>query len=727
MKQVLQNLRNGETQVVEVPVPQPQHGQVLVRTAASLVSAGTERMLVGFAEKSLIGKARSRPDLARQVWERAWREGLFSTLEAAFRRLDQPMPLGYASSGTVVGLGEGVEDVRLGQRVACAGGGYALHAEYVVVPRNLLAPLPDGVDFEAAAFTTLGAIALHGFRLAQVQVGECVAVIGLGLLGLLAAQIARAAGCRVIGIDLDATRVALARTLGLEAVERPQAEQAARAFSRGRGCDAVLICADTPSSDPIVLAGTLARDRAHVVAVGAVGLSVPRKMYYEKELTLINSRAYGPGRYDPNYEEKGRDYPIGYVRWTEGRNLEAFLDLLAQHLVDTQALISHRFSIDQAQEAYALITGKCKEPFLGVLFTYGLPAESTLEQSLQTQIEVREHARAQPAQVQPTPVVRLGVLGAGNFAQVVMLPLLRKLPHLELVGIASPSGVRAQMAARRFGFEYATSDEAQVLQDERVNTVAILTRHHVHARQVVAALEAGKHVFCEKPLALYEEELARVQAALEDREGLILLVGFNRRFAPLARALKAFLGVRSEPLMAHYRVNAGYLPPEHWTQDAQQGGGRIIGEACHFIDFLTFLVGTPPIEVVARGLPDLGRYCQDNLVMTFTFSDGSIGTVSYLANGDRLLPKERLEVFCAGKVAILDDFRRLELIDQGRRKTWRSRLGQDKGHRAEWLELIQAIRQKGDAPIPYTQLFAVSRAAILARHALQSGEAVSLQ
>lgn len=725
MKQVLQNLRNGTTQVVDVPVPRPQRGQVLVRTAASLVSVGTERMLVEFTEKSLIGKARSRPDLVRQVWEKAWREGLLTTLEAAFQRLEQPMPLGYASSGRILELGEGVDDLHIGQRVACAGGGYAVHAEYAVVPRNLIAVLPDEVDFESAAFTTLGAIALHGFRLAQAQLGECVAVIGLGLLGVLAAQIARVAGCRVMGIDLDASRVALARTFGVEAVLRSDAEQAGHSFSRGRGCDAVLICADTSSSDPLELAGALARDRARVIVVGAVGMHVPRKLYYEKELTLINSRSYGPGRYDPEYETQGKDYPLGYVRWTEGRNLEAFVDLLAQRLVDVKALITHRFSIDQAPEAYALITGKRKEPFLGVLFVY--EHQGKAEGGIERRLPAREGTHRTLEAAQTPSAVRLGVLGAGNFAQVVMLPLLRKVPSLELVGIASPSGVSAQVAAKRFGFQYATSDEGQLLHDERVNTIAILTRHHLHARQVVAALEAGKHVFCEKPLALHEEELAQVEEALTYAAGRsILMVGFNRRFAPMAQELKAFLEGRTEPLVAQYRVNAGYLPAQHWTQDAQQGGGRIIGEACHFIDFLTFLVGASPVEVFARGIPDSGRYHQDNLVMTFTFTDGSVGTVSYLANGDRMLPKERLEVFCSGRVAVLDDFRRLELIRQGRRRVLRSAWRQDKGHRGEWLQFVQAIVQGEAAPIPYAQLFAISRAAILAQRALQSGEVLPI-
>jgi predicted dehydrogenase len=730
MKQLLQNLRNGETVVAEVPIPTPQAGEALVRTAISLVSAGTERMVVEFAEKSLLGKARSRPDLVRQVVDKARREGLLTTLEAALGRLEQPMPLGYSSAGTITALGEGVQGLQVGQRVACAGGNYAVHAEYACVPRNLLTPLPKAVDFESAAFTTLGAIALHGFRLAQAQLGERVAVIGLGLLGLLAVQIAQAAGCRVIGVDPQVERVALAQRLGAQAVQNDQAVEAALSFSQGRGCDAILICADTSSDEPVTLAGAIARDRARVIAVGAVGLHLPRKVYYEKELTFLNSRSYGPGRYDPSYEEGGRDYPIGYVRWTEGRNLEAVVELLASGRLNVQPLITHRFPIEQAPQAYELITGKRKEPFLAVLLTY--PNESSPEAPpAAAAIEMDTPslpAQAPSAARQPGPV-RLGVLGAGNFATAVMLPAIRKSHQVELVGVVSASGMSAQHAARRFGFGYAASDEARILQDEQIEAVAIFTRHHLHARQVLAALAAGKHVFCEKPLAIRPAELDEIQAALFGETGRdrILTVGFNRRFAPLAAQIKAFLEGRSEPLAAYYRVNAGFIPLNHWAQDPEQGGGRIIGEGCHFIDFLTFLVGAPPVEVVARGLPDGGRYREDNVVLSLSFADGSIGVVSYLANGDKAFPKERVEVFCGGRVAALDDYRSLELVADGNRRSYRSRLRQDKGHQAEWQAFVAAIQAGGPPPIPYEQLFGVHRAAFAAVQALRTRGIVRIE
>jgi predicted dehydrogenase/threonine dehydrogenase-like Zn-dependent dehydrogenase len=676
---------------------------------------------------------------------------LLTTIEAAFNRLDQPMPLGYSSAGVIAALGEEMQGFKVGQRVACAGGGHAVHAEYITVPRNLLVHVPDEVDFEAAAFTTLGAIVLHGFRLSEAQLGERVAVIGLGLLGLLAIGILRAAGCHVFGVDLDAQRVALAEKMGANAVLRQGAEEAAASFSVGRGCDAVLICADSASSDPVELAGLIARDRARVVAVGAVGLDIPRKIYYEKELTFLNSRSYGPGRYDPAYEEAGHDYPIGYVRWTENRNLEAFVDLLASGRVDVGPLITHRFSIEDASQAYELITGKHKRPFLGVVLTY-----PRIEQDLSTTPPAPEEVASTPIVLKSdlgiagreVDAVRLGVLGAGNFANAVLLPALKGIPNVELVGIASARGVGAQHAKNKFGFAYASSDEAQIISDPKVNTVAILTRHHLHARQVLAALAAGKHVFCEKPLALTLAELEQIEAALtaneEQEDGIaieedagreaslaptpspLLMVGFNRRFAPLAVRLKAFLAGRSEPLAIYYRVNAGYIPLEHWVHDPEQGGGRLLGEGCHFVDFLAFLVGAPPTAVTAQTLPDGGRYREDNVVMTYTFADGSLGTISYLANGDKAFPKERAEVFCGGRVAVLDDYRRLETVQNGRRKVFRSPLRQDKGHVAEWQAFAAALLAGGPPPIPYEQIFGVTRATLAALESLRSGNSLQI-
>ena len=723
MKQLLQNIHNGVTEVVEVPIPQVQAGMALVHTRASLVSAGTERMLVEFASKSLVGKALSRPDLVRQLVDKAHREGVLSTVEAAFNRLDQPMPLGYSSSGVIEAIGEGMQGFKVGDRVACAGGGYAVHAEFALVPNNLLASLPNIVDFDSAAFTTLGAIALHGFRLSQPQLGETVGVIGLGLLGLLAIGIARAAGCQVFGVDLDLTRVALAQQMGANAVLRQQAVESALSFTHGRGFDHVLICADTTSSDPVELAGEIARDRGHVVAIGAVGLTIPRRIYYQKELSFINSRSYGPGRYDPAYEEGGQDYPIGYVRWSEGRNLQAFVELMAEKNLDVKPLITHRFPIENAPEAYKLITGKTNQPFLGVLLTY--PEPSSRVHKLQT---TKEPVKKAGLPITGVNSVRLGVIGAGNFGNAVMLPVLKKIPSVDLVAITSGSGLHAQYASKKYGFKYTAADENEILKDPQVNTISILTRHHLHAEQIIRALQAGKHVFCEKPLATTREQLIQIRDQLLSLENPpLLMVGFNRRFAPLARKLYDFIKMRQEPLVAHYNINAGNIPLTHWVHDPIQGGGRIIGEGCHFIDFLTFLVGSPPISVQAQGLPDDGRYREDNVVMVFTFSDGSLGTVNYLANGDKAFPKERVQVFTGGRVAVLDDFRTLELVHQGKRRVTRSTMRQDKGHRAEWDSFSAAILSGGPAPIPYGHLFGVSEATFAAMDALHSRNSIAIE
>ncbi len=712
MKQLLQNMRDGKTTVEEVPVPGARAGMALVKVSASLVSAGTERMLVEFAEKSLAGKARSRPDLVRQLIDKAKREGLLTTIEAAFNRLDQPMPLGYSTAGTIVALGDGMDGFKPGQRVACAGGGYAVHAEYNIVPRNLLTPLPDGVDFESAAFTTLGAIALHGFRLAEAQLNERVLVIGLGLLGLLSVQIAAAAGCRVFGVDTNPQRVQLAQQFGISACSRQAAAEQALAFTVNRGFDVVLICADTASNDPVELAGALARDRGRVVATGAVGLNIPRKVYYEKEINFINSRSYGPGRYDPSYEEQGHDYPAAYIRWTEGRNFETIVELVESGRLKVESLITHRFPIDQAPEAYEVITGKKKEPFLGVLLTYN-GAKSEVRSA---RIIFAAHAAPR------TSHVSLGVLGAGLYANATLLPAIKRIPEIELVGIASSGGLHAQHSGKKFGFAYATAREDEILNDPRINTIAILTRHNTHADLVVKALQAGKNVFVEKPLALTNEQLDRVIAALTLDNGL-LTVGFNRRFAPLATQLAAHFTQRTDALYAHYRVNAGYIPVNHWTQDPAIGGGRIIGEACHFVDFLTFLVGSAPIAVSAQALPDAGKYRQDNVSMTFTFADGSIGVVDYLASGDKSVPKERVEVFCGGRVGILDDYRTLELIHNGQRRSVKSAFRQEKGHFHEMQAFVSAIRNGGEPPIPYEQLIGVTKATLAAVESIRENGA----
>jgi len=716
MKQVLQNMKTGETRVEEVPVPQVGQGTALIKTSASLVSAGTERMLVEFARQSLAGKAKSRPDLVRQVLNKAQREGLLTTIDAAMNKLDQPMALGYASAGTIIEVGQDLERFKVGDRVACGGGGHAVHAEFAAIPKNLMVPIPESVDFEAAAFTTIGAIAMQGFRLAEVGVGSRVAVIGLGLLGLLTTGIANAAGCQVLGVDLDPERVKLANQIGAQhAVTREQAVEAAEIFSLGNGVDAVLVCADTQTNDPVVLAGEIARDRGKVVVIGAVGMDIPRKTYYEKELDLVVSRSYGPGRYDTDYEEKGKDYPISYVRWTENRNMASFLDLLDLGKLDVSSLITHRIPIEEGKRAYELITGE--EHHLGVILTYG-------EEALAEENRI-PNLKAPTVRVKPGEILALGVLGAGNYAQATFLPVINKVSGIAPVGIVSASGTSAHHAAQRFGFGFAASDPKSVIDDPAINMIAILTRHNLHTPQILEAFEAGKNVYCEKPLAINKDQLEQIKEALQKENQPLLMLGFNRRFAPLAKQMKAFIDKRQEPLFAHYRVNANILPPDHWLMDPEVGGGRIIGEACHFIDFLTYLVGENPTAVSTQGLPDQGKYHEDNVVMQFNFPDGSIGVVSYLANGDKSYPKEYLEVFSSGRIAVLDDWRKLELIVNGKRKVKRHILAQDKGHKNAWLAFQNAVMEKNLPPIPYEQVLGVSEAAFAAVESLRTCEKVN--
>ncbi len=711
MKTILQNYRTGDLTVMEVPPPALAPEGVLVRNAVSLVSAGTERQMVEFAQKGLIGKAKERPDLVRQVMSKARRDGLISTMETIRARLDVPMPLGYSSAGTVIAVGEGVSKFQPGDRVACAGAGYASHAEIAFIPENLAVKLPAGVEFEAAAFTTLGAIALQGLRLAQVELGETVAVIGLGLLGIITVQLARAAGCRVIGMDPDAARCRLAQKFDLDEALSNSAEfaRACRRLTNNYGADKVIVTASTITNEPIVLAGEVARDRAVVVAVGATGLEIPRKTYFEKELTFHVSRSYGPGRYDPEYEIKGRDYPIGYVRWTENRNMQAFLEQVAASRVDLKPLITHRFLIDEALQAYALITGKSKEPYLGILLTYPPPPEKD-EMAVAIPGSPPSTASSRSPAVQGS-TLRIGFLGAGQFAASTLLPTLKKFPQFSLTGVCTQTGISAQRIKEKFGFKYATTAEQDLIADPGINVVVIATRHHLHCRQVIAALEAGKHVFVEKPLCLNREELEEISKTYFEVHTAgnpnppVLQVGYNRRFAPMARELKAFVQVLREPLLLHYRVNAGYIPPDHWVHDPAEGGGRIIGEVCHFVDFLIFLSGSLPVQVSAMALPNQGRYRDDNVAATLKFANGSVGVITYAAGGDKALPKERVEVFGGGAAAVLDNFRRLELLKDGRRKIARSLLRQDKGFGAEWQAFLQGVRAPSSlSPLPFQEI-----------------------
>ncbi len=733
MKQVLQHARTGDVTVEEVPAPKLPPGHVLVRISASVVSAGTERASAEFARKGLLQKARSRPDLVRDVISKAQRDGVISAIQTVRTRLDQPQSPGYSSAGTVIAVGEGVTDLQPGERVSCAGAGYAVHAEIAAVPRLLVARIPassqaDGQDvsFDEAAFATLGAVALHGVRTSEAKLGEIVAVIGLGLMGQITVQLLKAAGCRVVGMDIDASRAGLARDLGADAVSSSSAafRDLCLETSSGLGVDSVLITAETSSSEPVNLAGTIARDRAIVVAVGTVGIDIERKAYYEKELDFRISRSYGPGRYDSVYEQKGRDYPIGYVRWTETRNMEAFLQILADRKISVAPLITHRFAVEDAYSAYKLIDRSSTEPYLGVVIQYSQTGNSS-----QTLRLVPEKTTGALAPREKPSEVSVGLLGAGGFAASTLIPVMKAVSGTRLVTVCAATGSHAHHAARKFGFDGCTTDETEAIGNPTVNTVVVATRHHLHAKQTLAALAAGKNVFCEKPLCLSEDQLYSIvgpYATIAPKDRPVLMVGFNRRFAPMAVRMKSFLSSISEPLALHYRINAGYLPPDHWVNDREQGGGRILGEVCHFVDLLLFLAGSPIADVEARSVGSSPRYSGDNVLVSLRFANGSQGTISYLANGDRSFSKERIEVFGGGSTAVLEDFRRLDLVRGGRTETIRSRWIQDKGHQAEWAAFSRSVLLKAEPAIPLGDLICSALATFRIEQSLSTGNRVTV-
>jgi predicted dehydrogenase/threonine dehydrogenase-like Zn-dependent dehydrogenase len=695
MKQILQSLKTGATEVANVPCLAVGRGKLLIGTTRTLVSAGTERMMIEFGKAGWIDKARQQPDKVRMVLDKIKTDGLMPTVDAVFNKLDQPLPLGYCNTGRVLEVGAGVTAFAVGDRVISNG----KHAEAVSVPVNLCAKVPDSVSDDEAAFTVVCAIGLQGIRLVQPTLGEAVVVTGLGLIGLVTVQLLRAQGCRVLGLDFDADKLALARAMGAEVVNLAAGEDpvaAAQRFSRGRGVDAVLITASTKSNEPVHQAAQMCRKRGRIVLVGVTGLELSRADFFEKELTFQVSCSYGPGRYDPSYEDKGNDYPVGFVRWTEQRNFEAVLDMMADGRLDVKPLISHRFPIDDAEQAYALVGGA--GPSLGILLTYPQDEKSALAVRRQT---VELHAATAPASA-----CSIGVIGSGNYATAVLIPAF-KLAGARLKVVASNAGVSGLHAGRKFGFEQTTTDTAGVLADAAVNAVVITTRHDSHAALVIAALKADKHVFVEKPLCLTLEELAAIEAAAGGSAGR-LMVGFNRRFAPQVQRIKQLLTGAGGPKAFVMTVNAGAIPAEHWTQDSEIGGGRIIGEACHFIDLLRFLAGTPIVEWRRM---DMASATKDTLSLQLAFEDGSIGTVHYFANGPKSFPKERLEVFAGGRALQLDNFRKLTGFGWpgfGKMNLWR----QDKGQKACAAAFVRAVESGGSAPIPLEELIEVARVTI---------------
>lgn len=708
MKQVLQNLRTGETEVVDVPTPVLSSRGVLMAARCSLVSAGTERMLVEFGKAGLIGKARQQPDRVRAVLEKMRTDGLLTTVDAVRSKLDQPLPLGYCASGTVVEVGPQTHGLHVGDRIVSN----SPHAELAFVPQNLCARIPENVSDENAAFTVVGAIALQGIRLAAPTLGETIVVMGLGLIGLLAVQLLRANGCRVIGMDFDRAKLELAESFGAQTVDLSREVDPVTSvvsMSQGRGVDAVLICASTSSSDPVRQAARMSRKRGRIVLVGVTGLHLERGEFFEKELSFQVSCSYGPGRYDPSYESGGVDYPIGYVRWTEQRNFEAVLEMMASGAVNPAPLISHRFPIEGAQNAYRILT--TGEPSLGIVLSYDTPASAASARSVSI---------AGSAEVTPgnggTRGDGVSVIGAGNYAGRILLPALADAGARMRV-LVSATGVSSVHQGRRFRFAQAATDVTIAIEDADTAGIVIATRHDTHADLAIRAIESGRAVFVEKPLALTVEELERIRAACEVVPGKPrLMIGFNRRFSPLALRMRELLAGQASPKVIVATMNAGSVPATHWTQDPTIGGGRIIGEACHFIDLVRFLVGQPIVSWRASAVPRADGLPPDTAVLTFRFADDSIATVNYVAIGHQSYPKERIEAFMGGRVVVLDNFRKLVGYGFSRSvglRLWR----QDKGQKAAAAAFLEMMRT-GTQPIPLEELFEVSGISIEVARAL---------
>jgi predicted dehydrogenase/threonine dehydrogenase-like Zn-dependent dehydrogenase len=703
MKQLLQNLKNGATEIADVPCPVVGKGQILICTARTLVSAGTERMLVEFGKAGWIEKARQQPDKVAMVLNKIRTDGLIPTVEAVFNKLGQPLPLGYCNVGTVARLGTGVIGFSEGDRVASNG----KHADMVSVPANLCAKIPEQVSDDEAAFTVVGAVALQGIRLVGPTLGETVVVTGLGLIGLLTVQLLRAHGCRVLGLDFDPAKLAIARQLGAEVVDLASGQDplaAAELFSRGRGVDAVIVTAATKSSEPMHQAALMCRKRGRIVLVGVTGLELSRDDFFKKELTFQVSASYGPGRYDSNYEDKGQDYPVGFVRWTAQRNFEAVLDMMADGRLNVKPLISHRFPIADAVGAYELIGGAA--PSLGIVLEYGSPHISVAEQTVRLQPAVDNSSRyasnAAPA---------VSFIGSGNYATAVLIPAF-KAAGARLRSVASNNGVSGVHAGRRFGFEETTTATDSLFIDPNVDALVITTRHDSHAELVCKALAAGKHVYVEKPLALTLNDINSIErsfnAARERGHEKVLMVGFNRRFAPHVQKIKSLLDSVREPKSFIMTVNAGAIPADHWTQDVNVGGGRIVGEACHFIDLLRYLSAA---IISKASITKMNSPTADTASVSLVFADGSHGVIHYLANGSKAYPKERLEVFAAGRVLQLDNFRRLKGFGWpgfNAMNLWR----QDKGQKACAQKFIDAVCMGGPAPIPVSEILEVARITI---------------
>jgi len=711
VKQLIQSFKTGELGLFDVPTPICQENGALVETSVSLVSAGTEKMLVDFAKKSMLSKAKDRPDLVKQVVDKMKKEGVKNTLEKVFTKLDTPIPLGYSLSGRVVEVGSNISGLNIGDRVACGGAGYANHSEINYVPKNLMVKIPDGVDDIDASFVTVGAIALQGVRQCEPKLGERVAVIGLGLLGQLTVQLLKANGCKVIGSDVDPDKMELAKKLGADEVcHAGDLIKKANDFTNGYGVDAVIITASTPSNQPTIDSAEISRMRGRVIFVGMVGMDIPRNEYYKKELDIRLSMAYGPGRYDPQYEEKGIDYPYDLVRWTEQRNFEAFLGLIEEGKIRPKELLTHSYDFDDAMVAYDLLEGKIKEKYLGIVLKY------------RGNINLNNHKIVKRTdKIITNESVNIGLIGAGNFTKSVILPNLKKVGGYELVGLCTATGVSAEGTGKKYNFKYITTDTNEIFTNSEINSVFITTQHNQHAPLVLKAIENKKHCFVEKPLAIYEDELEEINRAYSGES--IIQVGFNRRFSPMVKKMKQNLNGK---VAINYRINAGVIPKDVWIQDRDIGGGRIIGEVCHFIDTCSFLTGSSVVSVYAsvikkddQSIPD-----EDNVNIVLNYKNGSIATISYYAYGDSAMPKEYIEAFANGISMQMNDFRELNIYSNGKLNKDKSS-NQDKGFKEEFEQFKLSIKN-GKSAIDFESIYNTTKVTFKILESIRSGSVINV-
>ena len=719
MKAVVQNNKSGELKLEDIPVPQVKPNGVLVENRYSLISIGTEKLMMDFAQKSLLGKARSRPDLTRQVMNLAKREGLLTAYKESINRLDQLTQLGYSAAGEVIAVGNQVKDVKVGDRVCCAKGGFASHAEVIAVPTQLCVKIPKNVEFSHAAFGTVGAIALHAIRQCKLQFGELVAIIGLGLLGQLAVQIAKSAGYKVFGIDIDKQKTMLAKTLGADetVLVTDDVVKQAEVFTKAEGFDAAVILASTKSNEPLITAAEICRQNARVIVPGMIQLEVPRDLFYHKELQLVVSRAWGPGFDDPQYEVKGIDYPHSYVRWTAGKNIEHFLELIQKGKIQVDPLITHTFPIKDAEQAYNEIKTNTSREYIGVLLEYDVSSnhhhDTTLKLLKKKSYTAKDH-------------INVGLIGAGAFASVRILPCLQKIQNINLKAVCTSNGANAKHVGEKYNFEYCTTDYSRLLKDEDIDCVIISTRHHLHAKFVIESLKHGKDVFVEKPLALNEKELSEIISTYKKYNNR-LMVGFNRRYSPCAVKAKQFLKQINEPLVINYRVNAGFIPPDSWVHDPLEGGGRVLGEICHFVDLALFFIDALPIKVFAEGLDNISIYhLNENVQITIKFDDGSVAAITYIANGDKAFPRERVEIFGGGCVCVIDDFKRLTFTHKGKTTKIRG-LGRDMGYHTEFDTFFSTIQKEKDLTMNFKEYIYTTIATFCIEKSLSNNVPVEIE